>query len=334
VANGQELDVAPVALGSTGITMVTVVHQLETIKDAIDREAGSGLPGVGLPFLAFSALGELARYHYQVNCATASERIGKLLADARDLADGLAKNAVAYVGTESELSGEIKEFDHKIEAADDPAVSSSSAGIVENDVFWAVGLTGAGGVSIYEALAVKSVSQELSERTAAVLKVAGRYSIAAIASGIAWAASAVVRSDELLNTASITWKHVGTTTSRIFSEEVAELREVLFTEWISPMASPAAAEKFGDFEQSGRDFADWVNRHMATSIDKAITDLNNIHTWAFGFATTQLMALAAFVVFPAFSQVIGVYLNATFTVVMNVIGMALGVFWLNSDVLA
>jgi hypothetical protein len=382
LVNEQELDVTPAELAGSGVTMATVADHLKIIKDAIDREAGSGLPGVGLPFLAFSALGEVARRRYQSNCATASERIGKLWTDAKDLAEGLAKNAVAYVGTESQLNGEIEKFNHKIETTADPAVESSSSDIGLKDGLWSLGLSGTGGLLYQEwqkkanfdaalreveaenwatidenflgseskllgtvegaaqeevagnALMFNSVSQELSEKTAATLKVAGSYSIAAIATGIAWAASAVVRSDDALNAASGTWKQVGTATYRIFNEEVAAIKKVLFAEWISPEASAAAEKRFADFEKSGRDFADWVSQKMATSIDKVITDLNHIHTWAFGFACTQLAALVAFFVFPAYSQIIGVYLNATFTVVMNLIGMALGAFWLTPDVAA
>jgi hypothetical protein len=374
----QKLMVTPTKLRGQGIGMATVADQLKTIKDAIDREAGSGLPGVGLPFLAFSALGELARHHYRNNCETTSERLEKLRAEAKDLADGLAKNAVAYAGSESDISARIEELSHRIDAVDDPAVKSSRADIVVKDVDWGLGLLGAGGLyahaarekvavdaamshfekvdwGIFEnmpgsgsrlvgtaegaaheelarqALLVKSASQELSERTAATLKVAGGYSIAAFATGIAWVAGAIVRSDDLLNTAAATWKKVGAVTHRIFNEEVADLRKVLFAEWTSPETSFVAEQRFAEFENNGREFADWVNSTMVTTIDKVITDLNHIHTWAFGFACTQLMALMASFVFPAYAQVIGVYLNATFTVVMNLIGMALGTFWLASD---
>jgi hypothetical protein len=382
MANEPKLDVTPAALSSTGVTMGTVANHLQTIKDAIDREAGSDLPGVGLPFLSFSALGELARHRYQNNCETASERIGKLLADANDLKSGLAKNAVAYVGSEADLSAEIDKLNHKIEATVDPAVDASSSNIHTKDFVWSAGLAGAGGLFLQEAhkatvfnaalkavenenwatfgenflgsesrligttegvtqdavagdaLLATSVSQDLSQHTAGVLKVAGSYSIAAFATGIAWAGSAIVRSDENLSTAASTWKQIGTAIYRIFNEEVADLKKALFAEWTSPETSAAAEKKISDFEKSGRDFADWVNQKMATSIDKVITDLNTLHTWAFGFACTQLAALLAFFIFPAWSQTIGVCLNATFTVVMNLIGMALGAFWLTPDVSA
>jgi hypothetical protein len=370
VANEQKLDVTPRALSGTGVTMATVADHLKIIKDAIDREAGSDLPGVGLPFLSFSALGEVARHRYQTKCATASERVGKLWAEAKDLADGLAKNAVAYVGSEAELSAEIEKLDHKMEPTDDPAVSSSTSDMTTKDFIWGTGLVGAGGLYVQEwqhkaafnaalkaaedehwaaiervlgsetlgddvmakAMTASSVSEKMSAQTATMLKVAGNYSIAVIATGIAWAASAIVRSDDALNTASSTWKQVGTATHRIFNEEVAAIKEVLFAEWISPEASAAARKRFDDFEQSGRDFADWVNGAMATSIDKVITDLNTIHTWAFGFACVQLAALLVFVWFPAWSQTIGAYLNATFTVVINLVGMAFGALLLMPDV--
>jgi hypothetical protein len=370
VANEQKLNVAPTALSGTGVTMATVGDHLKIIKDAIDREAGSGLPGAGLPFLAFSALGEVARHRYQSRCATASERVGKLWADAKDLADGLAKNAVAYVGTESELSAEMEKLNHKVPVTDDPAVKSSSSEIGTRDAIWSTGLVGAAGLYVQQwqqkatldaakkavegehwaamekvlasegisddllakAVTASSVSAKMSAQTGAMLKIARNYSIAVVATSVAWEAGAIVRSDDDLNTAASTWKQAGVVTHRIFNEEVAAIKEVLFSEWISPEASAAARKKFADFEKSGRDFANWVNGSMTTSIDKVVTDLNNIHFWAFAFASVQLMALVAFVMFPAWSQAIGAYLNVTFTVVMNLIGMALGALILTPDV--